>query len=108
MAKRFIGKAVREKKIRFSKPSFQTVHKVEKVNEPIKTVIVEEEKNNGIIEINDMMDINKVEDMLNINGQEVKAPKRKVKYEKKERGLIEHTENSQIVINEDNKMLLND
>ena len=37
-----------------------------------------------------------------------KLPKRKVKVEKKDKGLIERTENSTILITEDNKMLLND
>ena len=38
----------------------------------------------------------------------VKAPKRKVKVEKKDKGLIERTENSTILLTEDNKMVLND
>jgi len=37
-----------------------------------------------------------------------KAPKRKVKIEKKDKGLFERTENSTILLTEDNKMLLND
>lgn len=37
-----------------------------------------------------------------------KAPKRKVKVEKKDKGLIERTENSTILLTEDNKMVLND
>ena len=37
-----------------------------------------------------------------------KAPKRKVKIEKKDKGLIERTENSTILLTEDNKMVLND
>ena len=37
-----------------------------------------------------------------------KAPKRKVKVEKKDKGLIERTENSTILLTEDNKMMLND
>ena len=37
-----------------------------------------------------------------------KAPKRKVKVEKKDKGLFERTENSVTVLTEDNKMLLND
>ena len=37
-----------------------------------------------------------------------KAPKRTVKREKKDKGLIERTENSTILLTEDNKMLLND
>lgn len=37
-----------------------------------------------------------------------KAPKRTVKREKKDKGLIERTENSAILLTEDNKMVLND
>lgn len=37
-----------------------------------------------------------------------KAPERKVKIEKKDKGLIERTENSTILLTEDNKMVLND
>ena len=37
-----------------------------------------------------------------------KAPKRKVKVEKKDKGLYERTEESTILLTEDNKMLLND
>lgn len=35
-------------------------------------------------------------------------PKRNVKIDKKDKGLYERTENSKIVMTEDNKMLLND
>ena len=37
-----------------------------------------------------------------------KAPKRKVKVEKKDKGLYERAENSVTLITEDNKMILND
>lgn len=36
------------------------------------------------------------------------VPERKVKIEKKEKGLFERTENSTILLTEDNKMVLND
>ena len=48
--------------------------------------------------------IEKIEDVLATE----KLPKRKVKVEKKDKGLLERTENSTILITEDNKMLLND
>ena len=37
-----------------------------------------------------------------------KAPKRRVKVEKKDKGLIERTDNSTILLTEDNKMVLTD
>ena len=48
----------------------------------------------------------RLEKIENIIGS--KAPKRKVKVEKKDKGLIERTENSTILLTEDNKMVLND
>lgn len=45
--------------------------------------------------------LKKIEDLVG-----TKAPKRKVKVEKKDKGIIERTET--VLITEDNKMLLND
>ena len=87
---------------------------------PIKrkpTLIVEKpiikEKVDEIIKENKK---EKQEDMNNIEISQVDAllqsednkPKRKVKIEKKDKGLYERTENSRIILTEDNKMLLND
>lgn len=49
-------------------------------------------------------------DRLNsiIDGCGCEYPERKVKREKKDRGLYERTENSTILITEDNKFMLND
>lgn len=47
--------------------------------------------------------LEKINDILGDNAKDVK-----VKIEKKEKGLFERTENSTIVLNEDNKMLLTD
>ena len=49
-----------------------------------------------------------IEKIKQIVGQDVVIPEQKVKYEKKDKGLIERTENSTILITEENKMLLND
>lgn len=46
----------------------------------------------------------KINDVLDTS----KMPKRKVKVEKKDKGLYERTEESTVLITEDNKMLLND
>ena len=100
MVKRIIGKNITTKHIRqFSQ---------KKDNRADNTAIVEEEKtvkeNKGKKE-KDMADerLKKIEAIV---GE--KAPKRKVKVEKKDKGLFERTENSVTVLTEDNKMLLND
>ena len=48
--------------------------------------------------------LKQVEELLN----KADVPERKVKIEKKEKGLFERTENSTILLTEDNKMVLND
>lgn len=52
--------------------------------------------------------MNNIEQLKAIVGEETKIPKRKVKVEKKDKGLIERTEDSTILITEDNKLMLND
>ena len=60
------------------------------------------------------MNIEEFEELMKKYGKKIeniigsKAPKRKVKVEKKDKGLIERTENSTILLTEDNKMVLND
>ena len=63
------------------------------------------EENKEIKKDKEMAD-ERLEKIENIIGS--KAPKRKVKVEKKDKGLIEHTKNSTILLTEDNKMVLND
>ena len=58
--------------------------------------------------VNEQTEMNNIEQLKAIVGDETKIPKRKVKVEKKDKGLIERTENSTILITEDNKMMLND
>ena len=48
----------------------------------------------------------RIEKIESIMG--TKAPKRKVKVEKKDKGLLERTDDSTILLTEDNKMVLND
>lgn len=93
MPQRFIKKNPHRKTVRpasrvmvFNKPNAEPENK-----EQIETV-----------------DMNNIEELKAIVGDETKIPKRKVKIEKKEKGLIERTENSTILITEDNKMMLND
>lgn len=64
------------------------------------------EKENN--KINEKSEMNNIEQLKAIVGDGVKIPKRKVKVEKKEKGLIERTDNSTILLTEDNKMMLND
>lgn len=100
MVKRIIGKNITTKHIRqFSQ---------KKDNVADNTAIVKEEKTvreNKEKKEKDMADerLKKIEAIV---GE--KAPKRKVKVEKKDKGLFERTENSVTVLTEDNKMLLND
>lgn len=67
--------------------------------------IIEKQENNKNIKKEEKMDerLSKIESVI-----DDKTSKKNVKIEKKEKGLIERTENSTIVLNEDNKMLLND
>lgn len=66
--------------------------------------------NNKVIKTENVMtneDIEKLEQLTN-DLSDKKIPAKRVKVEKKEKGIIERTENSKIVLTEDNKMLLND
>ena len=104
MVQRFFGKKPSKKYVRPLRNSAVT-HKVN--IELLKTDEnkVNEVENNEINNTDDMNDerLAKVEALAG-----VKAPKRKVKIEKKDKGLIERTENSTIVLTEENKMMLND
>lgn len=59
-------------------------------------------------QVNEQTEMNNIEQLKTIVGDDTKIPKRKIKVEKKDKGLIERTENSTILITEDNKMMLND
>ena len=64
------------------------------------------EKKSQISKNDDGKNPQKFEKIENIIG--TKAPKRRVKVEKKDKGLIERTDNSTILLTEDNKMVLTD
>lgn len=73
---------------------------------------VEVKANEDVIEENketktdkDMADerLEKIEEIMG-----TKAPKRTVKHDKRDKGLIERTENSVVLLTEDNKMVLTD
>ena len=99
MAK-FFGKNPHKKYVRQFPNSI-----VKKVIQP-RVDKIETNEENKEIKTNQEMADERLEKIENIIG--TKAPKRKVKIEKKDKGLIERTENSTILLTEDNKMVLND
>lgn len=103
MVQRFLGKKPLKKYVRPLRNSaipHKVIIETPKVDE--KEEVVENKEINNIEDMNDER-LAKVEELAG-----VKAPKRKVKLEKKDKGLIERTENSTIILTEENKMMLND
>lgn len=98
MAVRFMGKNPHRKVVR-QIPNRKFSHRVENKRE-------ESLEENKEIKTDKEMADDRLEKIEQIMG--TKAPKRTIKREKKEKGLIERTENSTILLTEDNKMLLND
>ena len=92
--RRFIGKKITKKYVR-PNSNRGIPHKVAPKEEIIKKKTKETDMNDKIEQVKTALDIKK-------------APKRKVKVEKKDKGLYERTEESTILLTEDNKMLLND
>ena len=78
---------------------------------PRKRAARKKKKDNGgdaEKEKGDDMDKDRIEKLKEILGDDIEVKKRDVKVEKKDKGLIERTSNSEILITEDNKILLND
>ncbi len=92
--RRFIGKKITKKYVR-PNSNRGIPHKVAPKGEIIEKKTKETDMNDKIEQVKAALDIEK-------------APKRKVKVEKKDKGLYERTEESTILLTEDNKMLLND
>ncbi len=92
--RRFIGKKITKKYVR-PNSNRGIPHKVAPKEEIIEKKTKETDMNDKIEQVKAALDIEK-------------APKRKVKVEKKDKGLYERTEESTILLTEDNKMLLND
>ena len=67
----------------------------------VKSTAIEAEEEKG-------KTMENLEKLKSVIGANAKVPSRKIKKEKKDKGLIERTEESTILITEDNKMLLND
>ena len=99
MPQRFIRKNPYRKSVR---PAGRTVSYYAK-----NTVSDKKQEENKEIKT-EKTDMNNVEQLKAIVGNDAVIPKRKVKIEKKDKGLIERTEDSTILITEDNKMMLND
>jgi 4-diphosphocytidyl-2C-methyl-D-erythritol kinase len=90
---------------RVEEVSFAAPHVVEKTTEaevPQEQVI--KKKNNKKKSKEDMIDINKINDIEAV----VEKLQPEVKVVKADRGLIERTESSKIIITEDNRQVLND
>ena len=92
--RRFIGKKITKRYVR-PNSNRGIPHKVAPKEEIIEKKTKETDMNDKIEQVKTALDIKK-------------APKRKVKVEKKDKGLYERTEESTILLTEDNKMLLND
>ena len=92
--RRFIGKKITKKYVR-PNSNRGIPHKVAPKEEISEKKTKETDMNDKIEQVKTALDIEK-------------APKRKVKVEKKDKGLYERTEESTILLTEDNKMLLND
>lgn len=92
--RRFIGKKITKKYVR-PNSNRGIPRKVAPKEEIIEKKTKETDMNDKIEQVKAALDIEK-------------APKRKVKVEKKDKGLYERTEESTILLTEDNKMLLND
>jgi hypothetical protein len=98
MAVRFMGKNPHRKVVR-QIPNRKFSHRVTVKNE-------ENLEENKELKTDKEMADDRLEKIEQIMG--TKAPKRTVKREKRDKGLIERTENSTILLTEDNKMVLND
>lgn len=96
MAVRFFGK----------NPHRKLVRRIPNRNIPQVVSVENKVEENKTKKEDKVMADERLEKIEQITG--LKAPKRKVKVEKKDKGLIERTENSTILLTEDNKMLLND
>ena len=92
--RRFIGKKITKKYVR-PNSNRGIPHKVAPKEEIIEKKTKETDMNDKIEQVKTALDMEK-------------TPKRKVKVEKKDKGLYERTEESTILLTEDNKMLLND
>lgn len=115
MATKFIGKNLRKAVIRpiknsvkYRRPKHIIGTTVNEVIEPEKIIseTAPKKENKKQKKNKEMVNENKLTQMEAIVNSD--APKANVKIEKADKGLYERTENSTILLTEDNKMLLND
>lgn len=115
MATRFIGKNVRKMVVRpiknsvkYKKPTVVATHVEPKIieSEDVVSDVAPKKENKKQKKNKEMVNENKLRQMEAIVNSD--APKANVKVEKADKGLYERTENSTILLTEDNKMLLND
>lgn len=118
MATRFIGKNIKKKIVRPMKNSVKNrnfavtmekpsvVSKTNKTEEKKEEETVPQKENKKTKKGKEMIAENKLAQMEAIAGTSL--PKMNVKVEKVDKGLYERTEESTILLTEDNKMLLND
>ena len=104
---KFMGKNPHKKYVR-QLPNRSMGHFVVKSKKIEENVINAQNKTkeNNTIKNNDNMADERLKKIEEITGS--KAPKRKVRVEKKDKGLLERADDSTILLTEDNKMLLND
>lgn len=100
------------KKVEVAENPVEETVKVEKETKPKakrtrKKPAVITEENNKEEKTDSDMDEN-IEKIKQVMGNDVEIPERKVKIEKRDKGLLERTENSTTLITEDNKLVLND
>lgn len=110
MPQRFIKKNPYKKRIRPASRIYKplNVSAIKTVEEP-EVKDIKTENNEAVkTQVEEMETNNNINKLKAIVGSETKLPKRRVKVEKKDKGLFERTENSTILITEDNKMMLND
>lgn len=100
---RFINKHLHRKDIA---PRKFIKNNISKPSLKVEDDVVSEDKNKELKKEEKMND--NIEKLKKIVGGNAEIPERKTKKVKKNTGLIERTESSAILINEDNKMILND
>ena len=115
MATRFIGKNVRKMVVRpiknsvkYKKSTDVTTHVESNIieSEDVVSEVTPKKENKKQKKNKEMVSDNKLTKMESILNSD--APKVNVKVEKADNGLYERTENSTILLTEDNKMLLTD
>jgi len=102
MKLRFVNKKLKKNEFIVGKSPVNEVEKVEEqkaVETPVESVVKNKRKKTSKMDLKDKMAA--AEEIMNSMAPEVKVVK-------KDRGLIERTESSKIILTEDNRQVLND